>query len=70
MNHEQRIPCPVCNTPINFYSFALIQGERFSCTGCGAVVGLPKESVPEATEATEAIQKFTQFKNSLGKRKG
>ncbi len=65
MTNDQRIPCPVCQNPIIFEVQALIQGGKFGCAVCGAVVSLASESVDLVEESIDKLEKLKQ--NTLKK---
>jgi len=66
INQEQAIPCPTCGTKIPFDPQQLLMGAQFGCPGCGAVIGLPKESRPLVQET---MNKFEKLKEEMGKKK-
>ncbi|MCY1062672.1 hypothetical protein [Nannocystis sp. SCPEA4] len=46
-----QIPCPDCGGIIVFDAHALLRGETFACAGCGASLGLARESVATVANA-------------------
>ena len=65
---EQTIPCPVCQAKIQFDARALIQGHKFSCLNCGAVVGISQEAIKEASDAFSTYEELKR-KALSGKKK-
>ena len=59
---EQKIPCPVCKTPIPFDPYQLIKGVQFACPNCGAVVGVAQQSVDTVKNAME---EFDEMKKNV-----
>ena len=41
---------------VAFDHHALIQGKQFTCTGCGAVIGLAPESVATVSSALAKLE--------------
>lgn len=68
MISEQAIPCPVCQTKIQFDARALVQGHKFSCSNCGAVVGISQEAIKEAGDAFNTYEELKR-KAISGKKK-
>lgn len=68
MISEQTIPCPVCQAKIQFDAMALVQGHKFSCSNCGAVVGIAQEAIKEASEAYSTYEELKR-KTLSGKKK-
>ena len=66
MINEQTIPCPVCNGKISFVVQELLQGGRFTCPTCNAVVSISPESIQETQEV---MKQYEQLKKTMGKRK-
>ena len=59
MAQPHSIPCPDCGTPIHFTVELMIKGAEFTCSGCGARLGLSGDSVKQTQEA---IDKFNALK--------
>ena len=57
ITNEQKIPCPVCNTAINFNAAALLAGAQFACPNCQASIGLASTSMPSVDEAIKKMPK-------------
>lgn len=46
-NNNPSMPCPSCNTILQFDAADLLAGKKIKCTHCGAHIGLD----PNATES-------------------
>lgn len=55
---EQNIPCPVCQTKIPFDPVALVQGHKFSCPTCAAVIGISQEAMETASNALNTYEEL------------
>jgi len=66
LNQDQKIPCPVCKTPIHFDTYQLLSGTQFKCTNCDSSIGLSAESRPLVEET---MKKFEDMKHKLGQGK-
>lgn len=55
---DQKIPCPVCNTSIQFDVKQLLSGMQFTCPNCFASIGLADESRPLVQETMEKIDQL------------
>tara|TARA_R110001583_G_scaffold140423_2_gene292658 strand:- start:396 stop:602 length:207 start_codon:yes stop_codon:yes gene_type:complete len=53
MINQQQIPCPNCSSAIPFEPQLLLQGGRFGCPTCTAVVSI----APESIESTKSVMK-------------
>ena len=58
MNPHQKIPCPVCGTPIPFEINRMLRGEVFSCPRCDAKISLSSECCPQVHEAIDKLNKL------------
>jgi hypothetical protein len=66
MFNEQKIPCPVCKTPIPFEVTALLQGNKFSCPSCTSIVSI----APESMEYIQVAKlEYDQLKTNVLKQK-
>lgn len=71
MISELHIPCPVCATKIPFDPVSLVKGNRFTCPGCSAIVGIAQEALDTANSAFEkydALKKNAYTKKSKTQR--
>ena len=66
LQNERTIPCPVCQTGIPFDTKQLLRGVRFTCSGCGAGIGLAEES-KEAVE--KALAAFEEQRDQIAGKK-
>lgn len=62
INHSTSIPCPVCKTSIPHEEKALLNGTKFACPQCFAMIGLEQDSV-EITR--DVIEKFDKLKSEF-----
>jgi predicted RNA-binding Zn-ribbon protein involved in translation (DUF1610 family) len=62
INHSTSIPCPVCKTSIPLEVKALLNGTKFACPQCFAMIGIEQDSVEIARVA---IEKFDELKSEF-----
>ena len=66
MSNQQSFPCPDCSTSIFFEPRMLLQGAKFTCPNCKAVIGLAAES---RDTVKESLDKLEQLKSEILKAK-
>lgn len=63
MTAKQSIPCPVCQTAIEFDVQGMLQGKKFTCPNCNSSIGLQGE---DQNIVNEAMTKFEKLKKDSG----
>lgn len=58
-NKVQQIECPVCQSPIYFSVYRLLQGESFTCTNCKSSISLTLSS---KHTVQSAMKKYEELK--------
>ena len=65
MSHLNTLTCPVCKQIIAYDVYGLLEGERFTCTGCSLVLILAEES---HDTLQDAMEKYEELKKEAEKR--
>ena len=58
MTNTQQMPCPNCNSVIEFNVRMLLQGSSFSCSNCNAKISLSSEGKEQAVESMNAFNEL------------
>lgn len=58
------IQCPICQNTIEIEVYALLQGQKFTCTKCSADIGLAANSF---STVENAVHKFEDLKSKSGR---